>query len=222
MFGVGAPCDTEAPERLITTCARYHQLRAQVRGDGGSGTGGAAMDEPGTAGTAQPSMPDALAVLEEQILGLVLDVVSGPGGAASFLRRTLLGPCLNGPSLPLDVGQTGEIPAHLRRLVPLRDEGRCQFPGGCGQPAVRCDCHHVRHREHGGHTSLRNLTMLCKFHHAVVVHRWGWQLTVHPDGTCQAVSPGGRTIRSHSPPPRAADQPPDHRELPGPGILGAG
>ena len=40
-----------------------------------------------------------------QILAAVLQIVSGPGGVASFLRRNLLGKGLNGPSLPLDVGQ---------------------------------------------------------------------------------------------------------------------
>jgi hypothetical protein len=70
-----------------------------------------------------------LAELEHQILRKILQVVSGPGGAASFLRRQLLGKGLNGPSLPLDVGQTDDIPVHLRRLVALRDQG-CQYPGG--------------------------------------------------------------------------------------------
>ena len=46
-----------------------------------------------------------LDALEHQILSKVLQVVSGPGGVASFLRRNLLGKGLNGPSLPLDVGQ---------------------------------------------------------------------------------------------------------------------
>ena len=46
-----------------------------------------------------------LAMLEHQILATVLQIVSGPGGVASFLRRNLLGKGLNGPSLPLDVGQ---------------------------------------------------------------------------------------------------------------------
>ena len=46
-----------------------------------------------------------LAMLEHQILAAVLQIVPGPGGVASFLRRNLLGQGLNGPSLPLDVGQ---------------------------------------------------------------------------------------------------------------------
>jgi hypothetical protein len=48
---------------------------------------------------------ESLAGLEQQIIGKVLQVVSGPGGIASFLRRNLLGKGLGGPSLPLDVGQ---------------------------------------------------------------------------------------------------------------------
>ena len=80
-------------------------------------------------------MAEVLAGLEQQILGRILQVLSGPGGAASFLRRNLLGQGLNGPSLPLDVGQTDDIPVHLRRLVALRDQG-CQFPGA---PPARLD-----------------------------------------------------------------------------------
>jgi hypothetical protein len=41
----------------------------------------------------------------------------------------MLGKGLAGPSLPLDGGQTDEIPVHLRRLVALRDQG-CQYAGG--------------------------------------------------------------------------------------------
>jgi hypothetical protein len=142
-----------------------------------------------------------LAMLEHQILATVLQIVSGPGGVASFLRRSLLGKGLNGPSLPLDVGQTDDIPVHLRRLVALRDE-TCQFPGGCDQPASACEPHHVVHRQDGGHTSLAGLKLYCWWHHHVVLHQMGWQLTVHPDGTSEVKSPGGRIIRSHSPPPR--------------------
>jgi hypothetical protein len=43
------------------------------------------------------------------------------------------------------------------------------------------------------------------FHHLIVVHRWGWQLILNPDGTRTAISPDGqRVLHSHSPPARAA------------------
>ena len=147
------------------------------------------------------AVTDALAEMEQQILRTILQVVSGPGGAASFLRRHLLGKPLAGPSLPLDVGQTDDIPLHLRRLVALRDQ-HCQYPGGCDQPASGCEPHHVTHRADGGRTSLTNLKDYCWWHHHVVLHELGWTLTVHPDGTSQVQSPDGKTIRSHSPPPR--------------------
>ena len=151
--------------------------------------------------TVAAAAADALAAMEQQILGKILQVVSGPGGAASFLRRHLLGKPLAGPSLPLDVGQTDDIPLHLRRLVALRDQ-TCQYPGGCDQPASGCEPHHVTHRSDGGRTSLTNLKDYCWWHHHVVLHELGWTLTVHPDGTSQVQSPDGKIIRSHSPPPR--------------------
>ena len=176
--------DPAAIEDLISLCVRYHQLRTEP------------VSEP------EPvPEPAALAELEQQILGKILQVVSGPGGAASFLRRHLLGKPLAGPSLSLDVGQTDDIPLHLRRLVALRDQ-KCQFPGGCDQPASGCEPHHVTHRKDGGRTSLANLKGYCWWHHHVVLHEFGWILTVHPDGTSQVTSPDGKTIHSHSPPPR--------------------
>jgi hypothetical protein len=65
-------------------------MRAVNSADAGPGAG--------TAG-------QVLATLEHQILATVIQIVSGPGGVASFLRRHLLGKGLDGPSLPLDVGQ---------------------------------------------------------------------------------------------------------------------
>ncbi|HTX29359.1 MAG TPA: DUF222 domain-containing protein [Streptosporangiaceae bacterium] len=165
----------------------------------GAVPGGSATEtaEPAAGSTAQ-----VLAMLEHQILATVIQIVSGPSGVASFLRRQLLGKGLNGPSLPLDVGQTDDIPVHLRRLVALRDQ-TCQFSGGCDQPTSRCEPHHVVHRADGGHTSLWNLKDKCHWHHHVLLHQKGWQLTVYPDGTSQVTSPAGKVIRSHSPPPRS-------------------
>jgi len=50
--------------------------------------------------------------------------------------------------------------------------------------------------------SLANLKDYCYWHHHVVLHEMGWQLTVHPDGTSQVTGPAGKIIRSHSPPSR--------------------
>jgi hypothetical protein len=203
--------DPGAVDQLINLCVQYDRLRSHaVNGDtDGAGTGDNQVIPAGLQSSARiraeqaaaaARLAEVLAILEHQILGAVIQIVSGPGGVASFLRRSLLGKGLNGPSLPLDVGQTDDIPVHLRRLAALRDQG-CQFPGGCDQPACACQPHHVIHRADGGHTSLWNLKNYCCWHHQVVLHQLGWKLTVHPDGTSQVISPAGKIIRSHGPPP---------------------
>jgi Domain of unknown function (DUF222) len=115
--------DAGAMEELILLCVRYHCIRTGIPGLGSAGTpdGTGSPDGTGTsdgvvipaglAGSAARQaeqaaiVADALAQLEHQIIAKVLQVVSGPGGAASFLRRQMLGKGLGGPSLPLDVGQ---------------------------------------------------------------------------------------------------------------------
>ena len=190
--------DAGAVEDLIDLCVHYHRIRTGAPDPADVPSSADARDSTDATGD---SVADALADLEHQILGKILQVVSGPGGVASFLRQNLLGKGLNGPSLPLDVGRTDDFPVHLRRLVALRDQ-TCQYPGGCDQPASSCEPHHVVHRQDGGRTSLTNLKDYCHWHHHVVLHQLGWTLKAHPDGTSQVTSPAGRTIRSHSPPPR--------------------
>lgn len=130
-----------------------------------------------------------------------LRLLSGPGGVASRLRGRLAGPA-GTISLPLDVGAAADIPAQIRRAVTHRDR-QCRFPG-CDQPAMACHVHHLRRRADGGSTSVANCCLLCPFHHLIAVHRWGWQLTLNPDGTTTAVSPDGtRTLHSHAPPTAA-------------------
>ncbi len=96
------------------------------------------------------------------------------------------------------------IPVHLRRAVIARDR-HCRFPG-CEQPPAACHPHHLIPRAEGGRASLANLLLLCSFHHLIAVHRWGWALTLHPDGTVIAISPDTRrAYYSHGPPaPTAA------------------
>ena len=182
------------------TADRTHIPRSANGSDGTSAVPAGLIGRAARQAEQAAAVAQALEELEHQIIATVLQVVSGPGGAASFLRRRLLGKGLCGPSLPLDVGETDDIPVHLRRLVALRDQ-TCQYPGGCDQPAAGCEAHHVVHRADGGRTSLTNLKDYCWWHHHVVLHQLGWTLTAHADGTSQVTSPTGKTIRSHSPPP---------------------
>jgi hypothetical protein len=104
--------------------------------------------------------PQALEMLRHAIIGKAIDLVSGPGGLASFLRTRQLGARLAGPSLPLDVGQSAEIPAAIRRAVILRDQ-HCRWAGGCDQPAAACEVHHVTHLADGGKTSVDGCALYC-------------------------------------------------------------
>jgi Domain of unknown function (DUF222) len=140
--------------------------------------------------------------IQQAIIGKAADLLSGPGGLASFLRTRLLGARLAGPSLPLDIGYAATIPPGIRTAVVLRDK-KCRWPGGCNQPAAACEVHHVKHKAHGGPTSLKACLLLCSFHHQVVIHRWGWTLVLNPDGTTTAWNPDRtKVLHSHGPPGR--------------------
>ena len=167
----------------------------QRAADGGDGDGGQSAPAPDTT--------RAWEALEQAIIGKAVDLLSGPGGLASFLRRRQLGARLGGPSLPLDIGYSETIPASIRNAVILRDK-HCQWAGQCNQPAAACQVHHVKHKKNGGKTSVRDCVLLCWFHHQVVIHRWGWTLVLNPDGTTTAWNPDKtKVLHSHSPPARA-------------------
>jgi hypothetical protein len=145
----------------------------------------------------------AWAALEQAVIGKAVDLLSGPGGLASFLRRRQLGVRLGGPSLPLDIGYAETVPAGIRNAVLLRDR-HCQWAGGCTQPAGACEVHHTKHKAHGGKTSVKDCVLLCPFHHQIVIHRWGWTLVVNPDGTTTAWNKNKtKVLHSHGPPARA-------------------
>jgi hypothetical protein len=57
----------------------------------------------------------------------------------------------------------------------------------------------ITHRVQGGETALDNLKLLCLAHHHHFIHRLGWNIRVHPDGSSDAISPRGRVIRGHGP-----------------------
>jgi hypothetical protein len=177
-----------ALEDLVRLCV---ELAGHGSGRCGDGTG--------------PTPPTARGreALERAIIGKAVDLVSGPGGLASFLRTRQLGARLGGPSLPLDVGVSKDIPAAIRAAVILRDQ-HCRWAGGCDQPAAACEVHHVTHQANGGKTSVTDCALFCFFHHQMAIHKIGWSVVLNPDGTTTAWSPDKtKVLHSHSPPARA-------------------
>jgi hypothetical protein len=184
-----------ALEDLVRLCTELGRLRHD-----GDNAGADAGGEPGAS---RPDTGPGREALERAIIGKAVDLLSGPGGLASFLRRRQLGARLGGPSLPLDIGYSETIPAGIRHAVILRDR-HCRWAGGCGQPAAACEVHHTMHKANGGKTSVTDCVLLCTFHHQVVIHRWGWTLVLNPDGTTTAWNKDKtKVLHSHGPPARA-------------------
>jgi len=96
----------------------------------------------------------------------------------------------------LDVGRRHRMPPPaLRRAVRERDRYRCQAPG-C--QSRRTDIHHIRPWAKGGKTRLRDLILLCEAHH-MIVHAFGYIITLADDGTFIFTKPDG-TLLPNSPP----------------------
>jgi len=151
-----------------------------------------------------PLDADAKARLRRALLAMAADAMSGPTGLAGYLRSRLLGAPFSSASLPLDVGHARDIPDHIRRAVILRDK-HCGWPGGCDVGPAGCDVHHLEQWSEGGKTSIDDLKLFRKFHHLVEIHRRGWKVIMHADGTTEAISPHGEILRSHGPPPAKAE-----------------
>jgi hypothetical protein len=194
--------DPSVLDRLAAALLHGTPIEPAASAQEGSGGRPATPRQPGDADAARQARSERAA--RRMILKAAADLLSGPGGLACYLRTRLAPGTVASVSLPLDVGAvTDTIPVHLRRAVAVRDRG-CRFPG-CDQPAMACQPHHIIPRAQGGATSLTNLMLLCAFHHLVAVHRWGWGIALHPDGTVTATSPDGdKTLHSHGPPPAAA------------------
>ena len=181
-----------ALEDMVRLCVQLDKLRHRAQDQGGTGAGGGVPADTTRAWEA----------IEQAVIGKAIDLLSGPGGLASFLRRRQLGVRLGGPSLPLDIGYAETVPAGIRNAVILRDK-RCRWAGGCSQPAAACEVHHVRHKANGGKTSAKECVLLCFYHHQVMIHRQGWTLVLNPDGTTTAWNKDRtKVLHSHGPPAR--------------------
>ena len=213
-------------DRLAGTWAEYDPDRASCTGSSlpgcagphgrgdlseagpGQDTPGADADTPGAEDDGEAEerrlarQELSKAAAREIILRQAVELLSGPGGLASWLRTGTLPQPAGSVSLPLDAGAVTDIvPPHLRRAIITRDR-HCAAPG-CDAPPAACHVHHIIPRSQGGTTSLRNCLLLCSFHHLILIHRWGWTITLNADGTKTAKSPDGRILHSHSPPQAA-------------------
>jgi Domain of unknown function (DUF222) len=97
----------------------------QVPGDG-SDPADATPPAPGVPG---PEVLRRWEALEQAIIAQAVQLLSGPGGLVSHVRRGMAGGRLGGPSIPLDIGYSATIPAGIRHAVRLRDQHRA-WPGG--------------------------------------------------------------------------------------------
>jgi hypothetical protein len=182
-----------ALDALVRLCVQIDKLWHHPHGSS-EGDDGEAQTAP------RQDTTRAWEALEQAIIGKAVDLVSGPGGLASFLRRRQLGARLAGPSLPLDVGVSKDIPAAIRRAVIMRDQ-HCRWTGGCDQPAAACEVHHVTHKADGGKTSIKDCILFCTHHHQVAIHQMGWTVVLNPDGTTTAWNRDKtKVLHSHSPP----------------------
>ena len=195
---VTAEVNLDALDGLVRLCVQLGtQYRHRDPGRDGTGPVGASGNDQDAPAQDGALAPDALV---QAIIGKAVALLSGPGGLAGFLRRRQLGGRLVGPSLPLDVGVSCDIPAAIRRAVILRDQ-HCRFPSRCDQPAAACEVHHLRHKADGGKTSVTDCALFCTFHHQVAIHQWGWTVVLNPDGTTTAWNKDRtKVLHSHGPP----------------------
>ncbi|MCI1749463.1 MAG: HNH endonuclease [Acidipropionibacterium sp.] len=146
--------------------------------------------------------------LEEK---LAAGVVHGATGEipvdAGPLRRMCCGAgilpvVLGGESQVMDMGQERRlVTGAIRRALEVRDGG-CIFPG-CTVPADLCQAHHIRPWWNEGPTSLDNLCLVCRHHHALVEpdryhSRDQWRIVVDPDTKIPLMLPPER-LKKHLP-----------------------
>lgn len=72
----------------------------------------------------------------------------------------------------------------------LRALHRTCAVGDCDVPFDRCEIHHIRRWEDGGHTDLDNLVPLCSRHHHIV-HDHRWELRLAADRVLSITRPDG-------------------------------
>ena len=151
----------------------------------------------------RPPTPQALEMLRHAIIGKAVDLVSGPGGLASFLRTRQLGARLAGPQPAAGRRAQRRDP---RRDPPRGDPARPALPLGRRLRPARLSLRGAPRDPPGRRRQdqRRRLRVVLFLPPSRGDPQWGWTVTLNPDGTTTARSPDGTKIfHSHSPPARA-------------------
>ncbi len=80
--------------------------------------------------------------------------------------------------VPLYLGRKQRSASQAQRLALYARDKHCI---GCGLRASACEAHHILWWEHGGHTDITNLVLLCPTCHTKV-HKNGYTVTTEPGG----------------------------------------
>ncbi|ANN17263.1 HNH endonuclease [Amycolatopsis orientalis] len=151
----------------------------------------ACPDQPGTSG--YRTLVHVTIGLDELKSGLGTACVDYVGTMTAREARMAACDCLmlpvvlNAAGEPLDLGRLRRfVTPGQRRALNIRDGG-CAFPG-CHRRPKNCHAHHIHHWADGGPTDLRNLTLLCGFHHRLI-HHGDWEVRMAADGLPEFIPP---------------------------------
>ncbi|MGY6650770.1 DUF222 domain-containing protein [Amycolatopsis sp. TRM77291] len=151
----------------------------------------ACPDQPGTSG--YRTLVHVTIGLDELKSGLGTACLDFVGTMTAREARLAACDCLMLPVVmsaagePLDVGRLRRfVTPGQRRALNIRDGG-CAFPG-CHRKPKNCHAHHIVHWADDGPTDLRNLVLLCGFHHRLI-HHGDWEVRMAADGLPEFIPP---------------------------------
>ncbi|WP_152361019.1 HNH endonuclease signature motif containing protein [Microlunatus speluncae] len=87
----------------------------------------------------------------------------------------------------VDLGRTRRVANKHQTLALIARDGGCSFPG-CQHPPEWCERHHILPWHQNGLTNLRNLTLLCSYHHRHFLDH-GWEVRLNDDGLPEWIPP---------------------------------
>ncbi|MER6669439.1 DUF222 domain-containing protein [Amycolatopsis japonica] len=190
-----AALDAYAAKRPVDEFGQAdHRTLPQRRGDAWAELLDLAIacpDQPGTSG--YRTLVHVTVGLDALKTGLGTACLDFVGRITAREARLAACDCLMIPAVlgaagePLDVGRMKRfVTPGQRRALNIRDGG-CAFPG-CHRAPKHCHAHHIRHWADGGPTDLRNLVLLCSFHHRLI-HHGDWQVRMAPERVPEFVPP---------------------------------